>query len=408
MNTSVNNQLLDPSLDSELSLDRKPVSVLSDTNGSLGISPETLPNDPIDLEALSNDSDIENDSESNDLNQSRFKVKHMFGIGDRIVLVPNEGFSGTETPLPSGEPKIYTVLLPLPCQGRVISTGTAAGDSIEGKLREDIISGLGGNDTIKGHGCNDTLLGNDGNDDLDGGSGDDWLSGGNGIDKLIGGLGEDTLKGGDQFDQLFGGNGVDLLEGGNGKDFLFGEEDDDLLFGDNGDDFLDGGDGADALSGGDNNDTLLGGGEDDILLGGAGNDVLKGEDGNDELVGGIGDDFLVGSLGDFSVNEVDTLTGNGGRDTFVLNDPKSTGNAYTKSGSLDYALITDFEQGIDTIQVSAPQLGQSSYALATSNNNTVLYFIDGNSNPKFASSVEQIAVVEGVVSLSLNQDFSFV
>ena len=83
------------------------------------------------------------------------------------------------------------------------------------------------------------------------------------------------------------------------------------------------GEGDDILNGGGFDDVELTG--DDRLYGGNGNDNLVGAFGNDILDGGNGDDIINGAGGDnmfggssLGVGEIDTLTGGGGSDTFVL------------------------------------------------------------------------------------------
>ena len=117
----------------------------------------------------------------------------------------------------------------------------------------------------------------------------------------------DEAEGGQGDDELFGGLGDDTLVGGPGEDELSGDRGDDLLLGGTGDDNLDGG-------------------RDD--------DILKGGEGDDDLTGGRGEDTLVGGEGD------DDLTGGRDADLFV---------AEWMTG---VDLITDFEIGVDAIDVS--------------------------------------------------------
>jgi Ca2+-binding RTX toxin-like protein len=116
--------------------------------------------------------------------------------------------------------------------------------------------------------------------------------------------------------------------------------------------FIDGGDGDDVLIGGSANDVILGGDGNDSLTGGAGNDFLVGGAGADRSVGSGGNDVLVAgdiaadlslaalreisnawassrSVSDDAVegildettndDQVDTLTGGGGADLFIIN-----------------------------------------------------------------------------------------
>ncbi|WP_421593075.1 calcium-binding protein [Shinella sp. M27] len=84
-------------------------------------------------------------------------------------------------------------------------------------------------------------------------------------------------------------------------------------------------------------DTFTGGTGNDTFDGGAGDDVLLGKDGKDTLIGGAGADILRGGDG------ADRLTGGSGEDFFVFFD-----NASNLKG---YDTITDFQHGLDTIDV---------------------------------------------------------
>ncbi|MBB3458979.1 Ca2+-binding RTX toxin-like protein [Rhizobium sp. BK313] len=59
-----------------------------------------------------------------------------------------------------------------------------------------VLAGTTAGDTLLGDTGDDLLFGNGGNDDLDGGAGDDLLVGGTGSDEMVGGLGADTMVGG--------------------------------------------------------------------------------------------------------------------------------------------------------------------------------------------------------------------
>lgn len=254
-------------------------------------------------------------------------------------------------------------------------TGAEQTDLIFGKAGNDTISGLEGEDGLFGGSGSDTVNGNNGNDFLDGGDGIDRLDGGSGNDLIFGGNGDDNLVitndaiafdgglfGSDGNDYLFGGDGSDRLNGdgdleGEGNDFLYGGNGDDSLNGDG--IFSDGGN--DNLYGGSGDDELRGDGGNDRLYGDSGNDSLFGNRGNDIVIGGEGNDVLqgVGSVGrspDSGVDQIDTLTGNAGKDTFTLEDFAGLGFArgplYVGSGNEDYALITDFNLNEDTIRLA--------------------------------------------------------
>lgn len=115
---------------------------------------------------------------------------------------------------------------------------------------------------------------------------------------------------------------------------------------------LSAGEGNDLLQGAEGNDELLGGKNADELHGGAGDDVLRGGNGLDNLFGGIGNDILIGALG------TDTLTGGVGNDEFRFTS--------ALDGVINIDTITDYEIGIDKIELSATvftafagQVGQS-------------------------------------------------
>lgn len=150
----------------------------------------------------------------------------------------------------------------------------------------------------------DTLYGGVGIDDPNDGSEKIWGLGGS--DKLYGNGGNDTLFGGVSENDTSTGN--DTLYGGGGNDCLYGNGGDDLIFG--------GGGVTDPTN---NPDTLYGGNGNDVLYGNGGDDILNGGNGNDTLYGGLG---------------IDNLTGGAGADIF-----------YATQGDL----ITDFQQGVDTL-----------------------------------------------------------
>ncbi len=129
------------------------------------------------------------------------------------------------------------------------------------------------------------------------------------IENAIGGSGRDTIHGnrtdneilgGGARDKIYGYDGEDILKGNKGKDKLWGHKHRDILEGQKGD---------------------------DMLFGGAGRDILRGGDGNDRLNSGAGNDVL---------------TGGRGADVFVFQNTTGTD------------VITDFEVGVDRIQISSP------------------------------------------------------
>lgn len=179
----------------------------------------------------------------------------------------------------------------------ILREGAVSSDNVVINLRGDDLARLGaGNDQMFMGGGDDTVYG---------GAGNDVLSGGSGADRLCGDAGDDNLFGGDGSDRLYGGKGKDMLVGGSGNDRLYG---------------------------GKGNDTLQGGNGSDRLFGGAGNDRLFGGKGSDTLYAGAGSD---------------QLTGGQGADTFVWASASESVTGRNRDR------ITDFETGIDRIDISA-------------------------------------------------------
>ncbi|MFO7629217.1 MAG: VCBS domain-containing protein [Prochlorococcaceae cyanobacterium] len=87
---------------------------------------------------------------------------------------------------------------------------------------------------------------------------------------------------------------------------------------------------------------------DDALTGNARSNTLKGLRGND-LLNGAGDRLAGDAITQTNPNEIDTLIGGKGRDTFQLGD--IAGSFYLTGGNNDYARIKDFSKG-DTLLLS--------------------------------------------------------
>jgi Ca2+-binding RTX toxin-like protein len=217
---------------------------------------------------------------------------------------------------------------------------------------------------------------------------------------IFGQFGDDTLFGGNGNDLVSGGFGNDFISGGEGNDRLFGEFGDDLIFGDNGNDLLGGSIGSDILFGGAGNDTLLGGinGEitapegffEDFLVGGSGSDTLNGFGGGK---GNIERDILVGGGSVDAEGNITDFSPDGVRDTFFLGD--INGPFYTAAGSDDFAIIPDFEPGIDKLQLSS----KATYGAASDNQSFIATLPDG--------SRDLIAIFPGGINFS-NSDLIFV
>jgi Ca2+-binding RTX toxin-like protein len=215
---------------------------------------------------------------------------------------------------------------------------------------------------------NDTLSGGDGGDTLDGNAGNDSIVGGAGADKITAGPGRDTLIGGEGDDSFYikRGTGSDDVDGGPGTDFLsadFGQlvkgfvldvSDPSILqrLSDNTTVVnverlnVTGSSGNDSMVGGAFNDALTGFGGADTLRGGGGADTLSGGDGADVLLGGTGDDLM---------------TGGAGADLFVPD-----------AGSWGADKISDFEHGVDHVDLRGFGLSFASLSMSQAGANTVV------------------------------------
>ncbi|WP_299624285.1 calcium-binding protein [uncultured Tateyamaria sp.] len=305
--------------------------------------------------------------------------------------------------------------------------GAKGNDQVWGGVGDDLVIGGTGNDTLGGARGNDTIEagnGNDvawasaGNDMVYGGLGHDTLGGGTGNDVVFGEIGDDVLWGGRGADTMWGGAGDDVVGGGAGQDLLYGEADndtmwanggndtlwggsgddlmgagkgDDLIYGEAGNDELRMGQGNDTATGGSGDDTLLGANGNDVLDGGDGSDVLAGEDGNDLLLGGGGSDTLSGGADSDEIAGGagnDVLIGGAGADTFVF---------FATDSASGTDLVTDFELGLDTFQITG--------AGSTS-------FVYNNETNEITVSVgaDAVAVLQSVGDLSgfSNDDLIFV
>lgn len=208
----------------------------------------------------------------------------------------------------------------------VIGTGTAANASAvtTGTTALNVNAALVGNalDLVGNNGANvitgtafgDTFDGRAGNDQLSGQAGNDMLDGGIGDDKLFGDEGDDTLVGSLGYDRLYGGSGNDTYMVNDADDYAYenaGEGTDQVIASIDhqlraqvenltltGTALIGKGNDLNNIIGGNGNaNKLYGYGGNDQLIGGAGDDMLYGDVGNDTLVGGAGYDGLYGGLG---------------------------------------------------------------------------------------------------------------
>ena len=265
----------------------------------------------------------------------------------------------------------------------------------------------GGNDALYGGGGNDKLFGGFGNDTLFGETGDDVLDGGIGADQMTGGIGDDWYFVDDSGDKV-----IEVPGGGNDTVFttidytikggleiealvnltpatglkLTGNELANRIYGSNGDDRLQGRAGIDQLLGGGGNDRLDGGTEADSMKGGAGDDVYIVDDfadsvsentgeGYDTVITSVGYKLQAGSeverlraatdapglildgneLDNLIVggNGADILSGGGGHDKLRGGD----GDDIFKLSDSGFAIILDFQQGSDMLEIMAATFG---------------------------------------------------
>ncbi|MDJ0575619.1 MAG: calcium-binding protein [Xenococcaceae cyanobacterium MO_234.B1] len=309
------------------------------------------------------------------------------GADDLIIGAPFADPNGNSS---AGQSYVVFGVVPLELIGTEnddILTGANGDDFIDGRGGNDLLQGLGGNDqifggsgedliaagdgndtveggtgndNISGNAGNDNITGDDGRDDILGGEGNDSIEGGSEADRILGEAGDDSINGGSGQDSLLGGQGNDLIEGGSQTDLIFGEAGDDSLNGDDGSDTVEGGVGQDLVAGGLGEDLLLGNSGDDSLSGGTEADTLIGGFDNDSLDGAAGNDQLIGveltdPESEFGADEIDTLIGGASSDTFVLGDEDRVyyddGDPLT-AGESDFALITDFDDRQDFIQLN--------------------------------------------------------
>lgn len=244
-------------------------------------------------------------------------------------------------------------------------------DQITGSSGRDVVDGRGGNDVINGRGGNDVLRGGLGSDTISGGAGNDLMEGGAGNDLLVAGQGTDIVRGGSGIDTLRIDSLADLrvdLAVGTAQAFTGGSvtvTGAENLRGGSGNDRLSGTEGTNVIEGRDGNDHMLGRGGNDILRGNAGRDTLDGGAGNDRLEGGAGDDRLLGGAGDDRLDGGtgnDILTGGAGADIFVFR----LGSGQDR--------VTDFQDGIDRIQITNGPSSFDALQLETRGADTVVRF----------------------------------
>ncbi|AFY68532.1 conserved repeat domain protein [Thalassoporum mexicanum PCC 7367] len=121
------------------------------------------------------------------------------------------------------------------------------------------------------------------------------------------------------------------------------------------------------MNGNAGDDSIFGSGGIDRINGNQGDDFLNGGSGNDVLNGGAGNDTLEGTCTSLGVGEIDRLTGGGGAgaDVFVLGS--EVGAYYVGNGDADFAYVSDFQSGVDTIVLNG-MLADYTFMQTTANN----------------------------------------
>ena len=267
-------------------------------------------------------------------------------------------------------------------------SGTVLGDASVGF---DTFTGVV---AIRDTGYNDTFYGSD----VNGNTPDDQelfrLAGGD--DTVFGGLGYDIVSYSDQYSgvtiDMNAGTATGATEGLDrfyGIEAITGSRSDDVLIGNSGDNVLTALQGNDSLDGGGGIDrasyyssTL--GVSVDLAMGTA----ADGWGTNDTLVnienvtGSRYDDTLVGDGGANTLNGadgIDILTGGGGADVFQFRPPVHTSALTPPSNGYD--IVTDFQQGIDLIDLRSDQFADAVAVLAATTDdlsgNAIIYIPDG-------------------------------
>ncbi len=273
--------------------------------------------------------------------------------------------------------------------------GSQHDDTLMGNGKDNTLSGLDGDDTLKGGGGSDVLIGGDGNDILEIDSSEDHAHGGEGIDTLV-------VKSDTGLKINLGSGFIDHGPLQNPGDFY---QHPSVEYGMAGyypppgtpDEIT----GIENVIGSSHNDAIYGNEFANSLSGGNGDDILSGLGGNDIVSGGNGNDIIFGGLG------ADTLTGGANADTFVF----SSADASLFTGGKPQDVITDFQHGLDHIDLSKLDIGIGDLlALDNQNVGGVSYSyvgVDQNGNGQFDEGEFAIAVKMAPGSALQMSDFLF-
>ena len=244
--------------------------------------------------------------------------------------------------------------------------GNSRANNLDGGAGNDVLDGGAGADAMTGGAGNDTFVVDNVGDDVN----DTGVGAAGGVDLVRSAVSFDLSTGANRANienlLLLGSGNVNgtgnalanTLTGNAGSNALFGGDGADTVLGGDGNDTLDGGIGNDSLAGGKGNDTYLvdslldkvdekvGEGTDEVrvsiasgtyvlaanveigtiaagaglgtLTGNALDNVLTGNALGNRLEGGAGNDLLSGDANTTSDNDVDTMVGGAGNDTFIV------------------------------------------------------------------------------------------
>ncbi|GAB4535396.1 MAG: hypothetical protein Tsb0014_22340 [Pleurocapsa sp.] len=336
-------------------------------------------------------------------------------------------------------------------------SGSTGEDYVYGGSGNDEVRGGDDNDYLSGGDDNDDLYAEDGNDILYGGHGRDKMLGGEGDDTyelkdimddfydeiveysnqgtdlinaawsyslasiphvenltLTGTARDGTgnnlrneITGNSRNNTLDGGAGVDRLIGGDGNDiYIVDRTEDEVVENSNA--------GIDEIQSSTYNYTLPVNVENLTLIengrNGYGNyqdNTLQGNRRNNRLEGGNGQDKLTGTSEYTSDYQIDYLTGGNGGDGFylgtrnnsyyqssILNDNDATNNYLDTYGKYQYAVITDFEDGVDRIYLEG-QVGDYELGNTTVGGGGVGIYLDRDNSNSIGIEDDLIAIVKG-------------
>jgi Ca2+-binding RTX toxin-like protein len=284
-------------------------------------------------------------------------------------------------------------------------TGTSQGDDITGNSGNNILQGGDGSDSFGGSAGNDTIAGNDlagtednNNDTIDytglgaaitllptgtinkGSLGTDQL---NRVETIIGEAGQDNVI------SAAGNSGASINVDLAAESLQVNIVTPRLTLNRTVTNFVD-------VVGSQRRDSIRDNSLDNSLAGGSGNDTIQSSGGNDVINGNGGNDTIIADIGQ------DTLTGGSGTgiDTFVLGSGSSI--SFDDAGSSDFATLSDFQSGIDRLQLAG---NASLYSVLKTTGNSLISE-DTNNNGTFDNSDELIARVNG--SFDFTTDVTFV